>query len=202
MDDFPETTAFYRMKLPHWEVSNGRYFVTIRAYGSIPQIILDEIKLMRRELEDSEDESHMTNLERSIFRKIEESLHADRSCDLFVNGNTPRIIMEAIAYYQQKGTWDMYEYVIMPNHIHLFFGDNKEGLSKLIRNFKHWITNQVNKNRNSVGKRLWQCEWFDHWSRSGNYDEAFCRYIRMNPVKAGLCKRFEDWPYGSWHNPL
>ena len=202
MNNFSETTAFYRMKLPHWEVENGRYFVTIRAYGSIPKVVLDEIKLIRNELEHCEDESIMAKMERHIFRKMEESLHSDRSCDLFINGKTPQIITDAITYYQQQGIWDMHEYVIMPNHIHLFFGDKKESLPKLILNFKHWITSQVNKSTGNVGKQLWQREWFDHWSRSANYDNGFCKYIRMNPVKAGLCKQVEDWPYGSWNNPL
>jgi hypothetical protein len=46
--------------------------------------------------------------------------------------------------------------------------------------------------------RFWQREWFDHWSRSDDEDERTVVYIRNNPVKAGLVKSYQDWPYASW----
>ena len=32
----PETVAFWRDRLPHWEVADGRYFVTLHLAGAIP----------------------------------------------------------------------------------------------------------------------------------------------------------------------
>jgi hypothetical protein len=49
--------------------------------------------------------------------------------------------------------------------------------------------------------RFWQYEWFDHWSRSGEQEDGiirYIRYIRDTPVKAGLVKRYSDWPHGGW----
>ena len=47
MPEHPETMRFYRMRLPHWEVEDGRYFVTIRLKGAIPQEGLDQINHLR-----------------------------------------------------------------------------------------------------------------------------------------------------------
>jgi REP element-mobilizing transposase RayT len=41
----------------------------------------------------------------------------------------------------------------------------------------------------------WQRDFFDHRLR---HDESFIEkasYIRLNPVRAGLTVRTEDWPY-------
>ena len=43
--------------------------------------------------------------------------------------------------------------------------------------------------------RAWQTGFFDHVLRSGeSYGEKW-EYVRMNPVRAGLAARPEDWPY-------
>lgn len=42
---------------------------------------------------------------------------------------------------------------------------------------------------------VWQRGFFDHVLRS---DESYAQkwdYVRENPVRAGLVKRAEDWPY-------
>jgi hypothetical protein len=58
--------------------------------------------------------------------------------------------------------------------------------------------------RTVVGKRLlemshpkpyWQEGFFDHVLRSSeSYSEKWS-YVRMNPVRAGLCAEPEQWPY-------
>ena len=41
----------------------------------------------------------------------------------------------------------------------------------------------------------WQTGFFDHVLRSGeSYGEKW-EYVRMNPVRAGLVLRPEEWPY-------
>ncbi len=43
--------------------------------------------------------------------------------------------------------------------------------------------------------RAWQAGFFDHVLRSSeSYGEKW-EYVRMNPVRAGLAARPEDWPY-------
>ena len=44
---------------------------------------------------------------------------------------------------------------------------------------------------------LWQTESYDHWIRDDEEKARICRYIRGNPVAAGLCTRPEDWRWGS-----
>ena len=43
--------------------------------------------------------------------------------------------------------------------------------------------------------RAWQDGFFDHLLRSGESYAEKWNYVRMNPVRAGLVARPEDWPY-------
>jgi len=52
----------------------------------------------------------------------------------------------------------------MPTHLHLFCQTAK--LKETLEDFKRWTGHQAAKHLNIDGKRLWQREWFDHWSRS------------------------------------
>ena len=86
-------------------------------------------------------------------------------------------------------------YVLLPDHIHLFVALSSEGVT-----LPRWI--QALKS--VLGKKLltlshnkphWQEGFFDHLLRSSeNYGQKW-DYVRMNPVRAGLSKTSEDWPY-------
>jgi hypothetical protein len=44
---------------------------------------------------------------------------------------------------------------------------------------------------------IWQVGFHDWTIRDGEDWKAKANYIHMNPVKARLCERAEDWPYAS-----
>jgi REP element-mobilizing transposase RayT len=86
-------------------------------------------------------------------------------------------------------------YVIMPDHIHLFVLLPERGTT-----LQNWVKGM----KTILGKTLvhkgmsrphWQPGFFDHVLRSGeNYGEKW-QYVSMNPVRAGLCEKPEDWPW-------
>lgn len=86
-------------------------------------------------------------------------------------------------------------YVIMPDHIHLFVVCSPTGLT-----LSEWI----GALKTALGKRLlrlgmqkphWQEGFFDHVLRNAESYAQKWDYVRMNPVRAGLCQKPEDWPY-------
>jgi putative transposase len=85
-------------------------------------------------------------------------------------------------------------YVIMPDHIHLFVGgDAGFDLSSWFRLLKPYLGKAVV--RQASEDPIWQRGFFDHVLRS---DESYAEkwnYVRENPVRAGLVKAAEDWPY-------
>ena len=84
-------------------------------------------------------------------------------------------------------------YVIMPDHVHLFVrGPDDFEIGRWIGMLKQTLSKQIT----SAGKLpLWQRGFFDHLLRS---DESYAQkwnYVRENPVRAGLVKDADDWPY-------
>ncbi|HEX8077610.1 MAG TPA: transposase [Chthoniobacterales bacterium] len=86
-------------------------------------------------------------------------------------------------------------YVIMPNHIHLFVGFPPTGitLSQWIQALKTVIGKELL--RVGLQKPHWQEGFFDHLLRSSESYAEKWDYVRMNPVRAGLCESPKDWPY-------
>ena len=79
-------------------------------------------------------------------------------------------------------------YVIMPDHIHLFISLPSVGVT-----LERW----VGMLRTVLGKELlrlgyqkphWQEGFFDHLMRSGESYSQKWEYVRLNPVRAGLCQ--------------
>lgn len=95
-----------------------------------------------------------------------------------------------------RGHYNLFAYVVMPNHVHVLFQPIVP-LARITRGIKGVSARDANATLGRVGKPFWQDEAFDHWIRDGAGFERTLHYIENNPVKAGLAKRPEDWPWSS-----
>jgi putative transposase len=103
----------------------------------------------------------------------------------------------ALLLYGIRGTEEfnvaLGRYVLMPDRLHLFVrGDQSFVLATRVKGLKRAILKRLpTKSRTS----FWQPGFFDHLLRS---DESYAQkweYVRQNPVRVGLVKFTEDWPY-------
>jgi len=88
--------------------------------------------------------------------------------------------------------WLVGFYLIMPDHIHLFCAPNGEDhtLERWISFWKCRLRRQLR-----TPELLFQAHSFHHrLRRDENYSEKW-EYVRMNPVRAGLVSRPDQWPY-------
>jgi mannose/cellobiose epimerase-like protein (N-acyl-D-glucosamine 2-epimerase family) len=53
-----KTIAFWSGRLPHWEVEDGRYFITIHLSGAIPAAARRRLRLLARQLYAASDRRH------------------------------------------------------------------------------------------------------------------------------------------------
>ena len=87
-------------------------------------------------------------------------------------------------------------YVLMPDHLHLFVAMPEMGditLSKWVQSLKAVLGKQLLKL--GTHKPHWQEGYFDHLLRNERSHAQKWDYVHMNPVRAGLCREPEDWPY-------
>jgi len=86
-------------------------------------------------------------------------------------------------------------YVIMPDHVHLFVAFPLAGLA--LFEWIHALKTVLGKQLLRLGfqKPHWQEGFFDHVLRSAESYAEKWEYVRMNPLRAGLVKTAEKWPY-------
>lgn len=196
----PRTIAFWQQRLPHWEVEGGRYFLTLHVAGAIPAAGRERLRRMARQLAacDVRHTPRWLRIHRMVFREIERWLDRAVAGAWLAHPDVAAAIIEAICDRSRRCQWQVFEYVVMPTHLHLFCELGSQGLKCSLEDFKRWTGQRAAKILGHGGRRFWQREWFDHWSRSDEQDERIVAYIRNNPVKAHLVERYTDWPYGSW----
>jgi putative transposase len=95
--------------------------------------------------------------------------------------------------WREADKWVVGYYMIMPDHIHLFCSpaDNQNtGLKKWVSFWKYLVS----KNYHPVSGK-WQNDCWDTQMRSTDHWLQKAEYIRNNPVRRGLTKNSENWPY-------
>ena len=92
-------------------------------------------------------------------------------------------------------------YVLMPDHLHLFvcIPPGAVGLSMWMKSMKNTMSKHWRGN--GIEAPHWQKGFFDHLIRSGESHAEKWKYVRENPVRAGLVEKAEDWPYAGAIQP-
>ncbi len=75
-------------------------------------------------------------------------------------------------------------------------GGNHPALSK---SWKGFTAREANKELARTGEPFWAREYYDQLVRDDEERARLANYIHDNPVKAGLCERWDDWPWSSAH---
>lgn len=203
----PSTIAFWTGRLPHWEVEDGRYFITLHLAGAIPLSGRTRLRLLAQQLRDSVDRysPQWLQTQRRIFIEMEHWLDRAEWNPLLQRQDIVTMVAAAIEHRCERREWEVFEYVLMPTHLHLFCAFGDRGMKDVMEDFKRWTAHRATellsdqRSRPADGTyRFWQREWFDHLLRSDEEDDLIIAYIRNNPVKANLVKQSTDWPHASW----
>jgi REP element-mobilizing transposase RayT len=86
-------------------------------------------------------------------------------------------------------------YVLMPDHVHLFCAPAANPVESLARWVRMWKSLSAKNWPAAPGVKLWQREFWDRQLRTGDSYSAKWEYVRQNPVRAGLARKPEDWPF-------
>ena len=100
-------------------------------------------------------------------------------------------------HYLVTNTLDVNAYCLMPNHYHFLVHLRKEDFSQKMQAFTLSYTKAINKRYRRCGS-IFQGRFQAILVDSDSYLLHLSRYIHLNPVKAGLVKRPEDWEFSSY----
>jgi putative transposase len=111
-----------------------------------------------------------------------------RRVNQLCHDDTAAVLASTARIYHEQARWNLNVLLLMPDHLHALIGvDGRTSLGKLIRDYKR-ITAKI------AGIK-WQRNFFDHRLR---HDESLAEkfaYVCQNPVRAGLIRSENDWPY-------
>ena len=180
---------YSRGYIPHFDMPDLTQTLTFRLFDSMPQTVLEMWQTELRSL--SKDEADRE-------RRIRIDAYLDRgygNCYL-KDDRLAEIVQNALLYFDGE-RYALHAWVVMPNHVHtLFTVKDGYGISQIAHSWKAYSSRECNRILSRTGS-LWQREPFDRYIRDARHYANTVRYIENNPVKAGLCRRPEDWRWSS-----
>lgn len=192
--------------LPHVKREGASYFVTFRLADSLPKEVLLEYEREKAErlrrlndfakrgetINDSEEE-----IAREFRRQIERYLDRGAGACHLRRPDIADLVANAMRHFHAS-RYLLHEWVVMPNHAHaIVWPMPNHLLSDILKSWKQFTSRRAKKMVGMGEEPFWQPESYDHWIRSDEEKARIARYIRNNPVTAGLCALPDEWRWSS-----
>ncbi len=117
---------------------------------------------------------------------------------IFHDTNDYKVYILLLTEVKRSHGFYLYHYVLMPNHVHLLLKPNGDKLSKFMHAVQMKYAKYYCKKYNFIG-HVWQGR-FKNVEIGNDAQLLACgNYIEMNPVRAGLVYRPEDWEWSSYN---
>ena len=126
----------------------------------------------------------------------------DQRRDLFRREDAVTLVLSQILRAADEQGFLIVAYCFMPDHLHLLIEGETESSDclRFIARAKQYAGFYYAK---TFSDRLWQRYAFEHVLRDDEITKVVARYILENPVRAGLVRSVEEYPYvGSNVYPL
>ena len=177
--------------LPHMEQEGSCYFITFRLADSLPRELLDswarkkEAWVEKHPLPwdcETEQEYHLL-----FSAKIEAWLDAGYGGCLLSDEKLREIVFNKLMEGHRR-QYSLHAVVVMPNHAHVLVSlAESSKLARIMQGWKGGSARAINLETGDTGS-VWQRDYFDRLVRDARHFHRGVRYIRNNPVKAGLGK--------------
>ena len=142
--------------------------------------------------------SRMARLARIVVPNVPHHVtqRGNRREPIFFEDGDQDVYRDLLAEHCQKNSVEVWAYCFMPNHVHLIAVPRHQGgLARAIGDAHRRYTTFVN------ARGGWHGHLFQERFASVAMDEdhliAAARYVSLNPVRARLVARAEDWPWAS-----
>ena len=172
-----------RRRLPHLYVIREPLFVTFRLHNSLP----------------SNREFPACLLSGTAFECMDRLLDEERAGPTYLRMPAVTKVVIASIGKGAPGDYLLHTWVVMTNHVHLLVTPNIDPAVAL-RRLKGASARAANQLLGLTGQPFWQDESYDHLVRSQAEFERIEGYILQNPVRAGLARVEEAYPWSSVFN--
>ncbi len=167
--------------LPHWFQPEAVQFITFRLADSLPQTKLQELSLMREALGQREaKDGELTAEEERLEEIVEGWLKIGYGGCVLSNAQCRQFVEEAL-FFNDKQTYHLHAFVIMPNHVHILLSPIEENsVVSIVSKLKRYSSRMIKQCVGTDGN-VWQREMFDRMMRGEDDFAHKLAYIVNNP---------------------
>ena len=137
---------------------------------------------------------HLKTFEYIGLHRYSLTFCTDRRRHLFTSADIVMLALSQIARAAADERFVIFAYCFMPDHVHLLIEAQAESSNcrRFIARAKQYSGFHFAR---VFGGRLWQRYGYEHVLRDEETTIIVARYILENPVRAGLVRRVEDYPF-------
>jgi putative transposase len=118
---------------------------------------------------------------------------------IFRSERATRLFLETLFSYRDRQIFQLYEFVVMPDHFHLLLAPKPSlALERAMQFVKDGFSHRFMKETCSC-MEVWERSFTNHRVRDIADYEQHRKYVHLNPVRAGLVELPQDYPYSSAH---
>ena len=118
---------------------------------------------------------------------------------IFVSDEDYQYYLQKLGDACKKYDCEIHAYVLMTNHVHLLLTPHTEnGISKVMQYIGRYYVQYFNFQYQRTGT-LWEGRYKATLLDSESYLLTCSRYIELNPVRAGMVKFPDEYPWSSYH---
>ena len=119
--------------------------------------------------------------------------------EIFRKATAAEVVEQKICEYRDKGFYHVHCYVVMPEHLHIILTPSETTtLEKAVQLIKGGSSHEIG-NRLHGRFPIWHAGFTEHQIRDEADYYSHVAYIDMNPVKAGLVQKPEEYSFCSSH---
>ncbi len=116
---------------------------------------------------------------------------------IFYSSRDKEVFLKRLKEMLIKYAMTCHAYCLMDNHYHLFIKTTKPNLSQGIHYLNSAYTNWF-RNKHQIIGPLFQGRFKSILVDADNYALMLSAYIHLNPLRAGIVKQLEDYPWSSY----
>ncbi len=121
----------------------------------------------------------------------------NRRQPVFLDDDDRRRFLGLLGGVVGDGAWQCHAYCLMGNHFHLLVETPLENLSAGMHRLNSLHAQRFNR-RYELDGHLFQGRFHSLLVESDWHLLSLARYIVLNPLRAGLCRRASDWRWSSF----
>ncbi len=161
---------------PHFDGGEIYQFITFRLHDSVPNDLIqswkDELFITDDTLKGSEE---YIKLQKKIIKFLDKGYGA-----CYLKSNEIAKIVENALKFHDKDKYELIDWVVMPNHVHVLIRVNPNySLTKIVHSWKSFTANEANKVLKRHGA-FWMRDYYDRYIRDDKHYQATIEYIEKN----------------------